>query len=133
MSTSMTPTIIRSNPDAERRIHTRQPLQSPAVIQLGLRNNEVRVFSGTIENISLGGVLLRVEKQHHVANPLRCEDIFEIIFRVDGDSFVASITCKVCHCTSHNGHFLLGACYTRMDSLTSAYLGYRLEARSSLH
>lgn len=114
----------------ERRRHPRQKLNAAAIVHMPSSSAAPHVLSAVVTDISMGGVLLRVD----LARSTNCTMVenteLEAFFRVDGDNFVASIGCNVRRCVEKKGELHIGACFTRVDPLTSAYLCQRLERRT---
>lgn len=80
---------------AEKRKFGRKSVEIPAVIQIQFSDNELQCKSAKIFNISLGGLMLRLNDTNaQLAGMLMKAEKFEIVFTLPDGSSTVTFLCK---------------------------------------
>jgi hypothetical protein len=116
VATSFIEHRIRKLAQSEKREFTRNQTNLPVVMQLRLDPGESFYRTGTILDISMGGVRISLPTHEHLDAGIfdRCQSI-EILFRLPEEDFTVTFRCKPSRITAQNDDIELGAMFTEAD------------------
>lgn len=106
----------RKKNDSEKREFCRNPADLPAVIQLMLEPGQNHYRTGTIKDISMGGVRVSLPKQEKLDIEMfdRCNRL-EILFRLPGEEYTVTFTCTPSRINMLEDTVQFGASFTEAD------------------
>lgn len=116
MATAFIEHRVRELGQSEKREFTRNQTNLPVVMQLRLDPGESFYRTGTILDISMGGVRMSLPSQEHLDVSVfnRCQSI-EILFRLPGEEYTVTFRCKPSRINAQDQDIELGAMFTEGD------------------
>jgi hypothetical protein len=101
---------------AEKREFIRNQTNLPVVIQLMFEPGEAHYRTGTIKDISMGGVRISLPKQEQPNMEVfdRCNRL-EILFRLPGEEYTVTFTCRPSRMNMLEDTVQFGASFTEAD------------------
>jgi len=101
---------------SEQREFNRNHTSLPVVVQLVFEPGESFYRTGTILDISMGGVRIRMPSHEHSDKSFfdRCQSV-EILFRLPGEDYTVTFRCKPARIQSRQEEIELGAEFTDAD------------------
>ncbi len=110
----------------EKRQHIRKPVTLPAVLQAALSGNEIHSRTGTVVDISLGGLKISFSSkdQRHV-DLLQKAPSFEIIFKLPDMEEIFSFKCKPVRLDKNVVDVKLGASFEPFDAQDESFKVFR--------
>ena len=102
--------------EQDKRKYERKQFQVPAVVQSSGYTQNRNFKTGTIKDISLGGMLLVVPGGEHIENFKEGKiSYFEVLFRLPEEARPVSFECKVSRVNPKNGTLEIGAEFSNVD------------------
>ncbi|MDY6850687.1 MAG: PilZ domain-containing protein [Thermodesulfobacteriota bacterium] len=100
----------------EKREFQRKPDGIPVIVQMHLDSKESHYHTGTIMDISFGGVRISLPRQEKIEMKFINESPeLEILFKLPDGSYTATFLCKPCRVAQSEEDLQVGARFTGAD------------------